>query len=164
MANRSAGWLGPDSPLAEFGAPPAVADGRFDAPPPAVAPLTVPKPTPTPSPAPQAATIAPRPAVATTTVSAWHFDPNVSWYGPGMYGSRTACGVTLTTTVLGVANRTLPCGTKVTFRNPANGRTVTVPVIDRGPYVSGRTWDMSGGLCVYLDHCYTGAMEWRLAA
>jgi rare lipoprotein A (peptidoglycan hydrolase) len=93
----------------------------------------------------------------------WHLDGNVSWYGPGMYGSRTACGVKLTKSVRGVASRTLPCGTKVTFRNPANGRTVTVPVIDRGPYVSGRIWDLSGGLCTYLDHCYTGAIEWRLA-
>jgi rare lipoprotein A (peptidoglycan hydrolase) len=71
--------------------------------------------------------------------------------------------VTLTKTVRGVASRTLPCGTKVTFRNPANGRTITVPVIDRGPYVAGRTWDMSAGLCLYLDHCYTGSIQWRLA-
>jgi rare lipoprotein A len=61
-----------------------------------------------------------------------------------------------------VAHRSLPCGTKVTFRNPSNGRTVTVPVIDRGPYVSGRQWDLSGGLCVYLDHCYTGPIQYRI--
>ena len=60
---------------------------------------------------------------------------------------------------MGVAHRTLPCGTLVTFR--ANGRQVTVPVIDRGPYVSFRQWDMSYGLCTYLDHCYTGSIEWR---
>ena len=36
-----------------------------------------------------------------------------------------------------------------------------MPVIDRGPYVSGRQWDLSRGLCDYLDHCYTGAIEWR---
>ena len=93
----------------------------------------------------------------------WRLDTNISWYGPVMYGQRTACGVTLSTTVLGVASRTLPCGTRVTFRNPANGRTVTVRVIDRGPYVSGRTWDMTGGLCLYLDHCYTGSMYWKVA-
>jgi rare lipoprotein A (peptidoglycan hydrolase) len=80
-----------------------------------------------------------------------------------MYGSRTACGVTLTVAVMGVASPTLPCGTKVTFRNPGNGRSVTVPVIDRGPYVSGRVWDMSGGLCTYLHHCYTGSIYWKLA-
>ena len=64
-------------------------------------------------------------------------------------------------TIMGVAHRSLPCGTLVTFRNPANGRQVTVPVIDRGPYVAGRTWDMLRGLCDYLDHCYTGSIEWR---
>jgi rare lipoprotein A (peptidoglycan hydrolase) len=91
----------------------------------------------------------------------WRYDTNVSWYGPGFIGSGTACGQTYTKTLMGVAHRTLPCGTLVTFRNPANGRQITVPVIDRGPYVSGRQWDLSRGLCDYLDHCYTGAIEWR---
>jgi hypothetical protein len=92
----------------------------------------------------------------------WTFDHEVSWYGPGFYGKRTACGQAYTRQILGVAHRTLPCGTKVTFRNPSNGRTVTVRVIDRGPYVSGRQWDLSGGLCVYLDHCYTGPIQYRI--
>ena len=86
----------------------------------------------------------------------WRFDPDISWYGPGFYGSGTACGQLYTKAIMGVAHRSLPCGTLVTFRNPANGRQVTVPVIDRGPYVAGRPWDMSKALCDYLDHCYTG--------
>ena len=56
----------------------------------------------------------------------WRYDTNVSWYGPGFFGSGTACGQTYTKTLMGVAHRTLPCGTLVTFRNPANGREVTV--------------------------------------
>jgi rare lipoprotein A len=64
-----------------------------------------------------------------------------SYYGPGLYGNRTACGQTLTPSTLGVANRWLPCGTRVTFRH--NGRTVTVPVIDRGPYSGSRIWDLT---------------------
>jgi rare lipoprotein A len=64
-----------------------------------------------------------------------------SYYGPGLYGNRTACGQTLTPSTLGVANRWLPCGTRVTFRY--NGRTVTVPVIDRGPYSGSRIWDLT---------------------
>ena len=91
----------------------------------------------------------------------WHYDPNVSFYGPGFYGKRTACGLAYTREIMGVAHRTLPCGTKVTFRNPANGRTISVPVIDRGPYVSGRQWDLSGAACTALDHCYTGPIYWR---
>ena len=64
-----------------------------------------------------------------------------TWFGPGFYGQRTACGQTLTPAVVGVANRTLPCGTlvKVSYR----GRRLTVPVIDRGPYSNGADWDLT---------------------
>ena len=61
-----------------------------------------------------------------------------SWYGPG---GLTACGETLTASTLGVANRTLPCGTLVTLRY--RNRTVRVPVIDRGPFVTGRDYDLT---------------------
>ena len=61
-----------------------------------------------------------------------------SWYGPG---GMTACGEQLASGTLGVANRTLPCGTKVTLR--LGGRVVTVPVIDRGPFVAGRDYDLT---------------------
>ena len=64
-----------------------------------------------------------------------------SWYGPGFYGHRTACGGTLSAGRVGVANKTLPCGTKVLLRY--RGRTVTAPVIDRGPYAGGRTYDLT---------------------
>lgn len=94
----------------------------------------------------------------------WRFDGNVSWYGPDFYGKRTACGLAMTRTLIGVAHRTLPCGTKIRFKNPDNGRSITAPVVDRGPYVSGRTWDLTGGLCLKLDHCYTGALYWRHVA
>ena len=62
----------------------------------------------------------------------------VSWYG---LGGTTACGDALAAGTLGVANRTLPCGTMVTLRNGA--RSVRVPVIDRGPYVAGRDYDLT---------------------
>jgi rare lipoprotein A len=64
-----------------------------------------------------------------------------SWYGPGLFGNATACGGTLSVGRLGVANKYLPCGTRVTFRY--RGRSVTVPVIDRGPFSSGREWDLT---------------------
>jgi len=64
-----------------------------------------------------------------------------SWYGPGFYGQRTACGSTLSAGRIGVANKTLPCGTKVRLRY--RGHTVTAPVIDRGPYVGGRDYDLT---------------------
>ncbi len=64
-----------------------------------------------------------------------------SWYGPGLYGHRTACGQRLTPSLQGVAHRRLPCGTRVTLAH--NGRFVTVPVVDRGPYVDGLTFDLT---------------------
>lgn len=61
-----------------------------------------------------------------------------SWYGGG---GTLACGGELTSSTLGVANKTLPCGTLVTLRY--DGHTVRVPVIDRGPYVEGREFDLT---------------------
>jgi hypothetical protein len=94
----------------------------------------------------------------------WRHDPEISWFGPGLYGNGTACGQKMTKTLVGVAHRTLPCGTLVTFRNTATGATITVPVVDRGPYVSGRTWDLTHGACVKIDHCYTGSIDWMFAS
>lgn len=65
-----------------------------------------------------------------------------SWYGPGLYGNRTACGEKLTRYIVGVADRTLPCGTAVTLRY--DGQTLTLPVIDRGPYANSATLDLTG--------------------
>ncbi len=64
-----------------------------------------------------------------------------SWYGPGLYGNGTACGQTLGYDTLGVAHKSLPCGAKVTFKK--GRREVTVRVIDRGPYVGGREYDLT---------------------
>jgi len=61
-----------------------------------------------------------------------------SWYGGG---GSLACGGELTSSTLGVAHKTLPCGTLITLRY--DGRTVRVPVIDRGPYVAGRELDLT---------------------
>ena len=61
-----------------------------------------------------------------------------SWYGGG---GSLACGGSLTSSTLGVANKTLPCGTLVTLRY--DGRSVRVPVVDRGPYVAGREFDLT---------------------
>lgn len=80
-----------------------------------------------------------------------------SWYGPGFYGHRTACGGTLTASVVGVANKTLPCGTRVTFH--LNGRTVTARVIDRGPFVGGREWDLTPALKRRLRFGSTGVVH-----
>jgi hypothetical protein len=78
-----------------------------------------------------------------------------SYYGPGLYGGALACGGRLSPGTIGVAHKTLPCGTKVTF-TLGNGRTVTAPVIDRGPFVAGRSWDLTAGLKNKLGFGSTG--------
>ncbi|MCW3006541.1 MAG: hypothetical protein JWP17_1167 [Solirubrobacterales bacterium] len=64
-----------------------------------------------------------------------------TWYGPGFWGRKTACGIKLTRTTLGVAHKTLPCGTRVTVY--LGGRQVDVPVIDRGPFAHGAALDLT---------------------
>jgi hypothetical protein len=83
----------------------------------------------------------PRPPVHRTGIA--------TWFGPGFYGQTTACGQTLTPEVVGVANRTLPCGTLV--RISYKGHTLTVPVLDRGPYAHGADWDLTAGAATALD-------------
>ena len=71
-----------------------------------------------------------------------------SWYGPGLYGKQTACGIRLRRTTLGVANRRLPCGllVKLFYR----GHFLTLPVIDRGPYSRRVTWDLTAAAAQQL--------------
>lgn len=107
--------------------------------------------TPVPTPVP---TKAPAPAAAygsATVVTA-------SWYGPGFYGNGTACGQVYSSTIQGVAHKTLPCGTAVTLRY--GGTTVTVPVIDRGPYVAGREFDLSAATRAALGCPDLCRLEW----
>jgi rare lipoprotein A (peptidoglycan hydrolase) len=60
-----------------------------------------------------------------------------------------------------VANKTLPCGTEVIFRY--GNRAIRVPVIDRGPYIAGREWDLTGAAAVALRFPGLGAVQWQLA-
>jgi hypothetical protein len=101
----------------------------------------------------------PTPARGSVSKNPWRRDPEISWYGPGLIGNGTACGHTLTRTLVGVAHRSLPCGTLVTFRY--RGHVLTVPVVDRGPFVAGRIFDLTYAACKKLDHCHTGPIEYR---
>jgi rare lipoprotein A len=64
-----------------------------------------------------------------------------TWYGPGFFGRNTSCGQVLEPGTLGVAHRTLPCGTMVQIRYA--GRSIVVPVIDRGPFANNADWDLT---------------------
>lgn len=77
------------------------------------------------------------------------------------YGRPVACGGVLHVPELGVANKTLPCGTEVTFQY--GNRAIRVPVIDRGPYIPGREWDLTGATAEALHFPGLGPIEWRLS-
>jgi rare lipoprotein A (peptidoglycan hydrolase) len=72
-----------------------------------------------------------------------------TWYGPGFYGKRTACGKRLTRRTVGVAHRSLPCGTRVAIRY--EGRFLRTRVIDRGPFGRAATWDLTTAAATRLQ-------------
>jgi rare lipoprotein A (peptidoglycan hydrolase) len=76
------------------------------------------------------------------------------------YGRPVACGGVLEVPELGVANKTLPCGTEVIFVYA--GRAIRVPVIDRGPYIPGREWDLTGATAEALHFPGLGPIAWRI--
>jgi rare lipoprotein A len=81
-------------------------------------------------------------AATSPTLSITVYRPSVATiYGPGMWGNKTACGKVLRRSTIGLANRTLPCGTPVAVY--WHGRSIVVPVIDRGPYANGADWDLT---------------------
>ena len=84
-----------------------------------------------------------------------------TWYGPGFYGNQTACGRTLRRGTIGVAHRSLPCGTKVTFAY--HGRYLVVPVIDRGPYGGGYDFDLTNGAREALGFDYSDQIRYAIA-
>ena len=79
-----------------------------------------------------------------------------SWYGPGLMGGHLACGGTLDSSVVGVANKSLPCGSRVKLRY--RGRSVTARVVDRGPYAAGREFDLTPATRQRLGFGSTGTV------
>jgi rare lipoprotein A len=79
-----------------------------------------------------------------------------TWYGPGFFGKRTACGIKLTRDLIGVAHRRLPCGTNVALRY--RGRVVVAPVVDRGPFRRGADWDLTAATAQALGFTETSRL------
>jgi rare lipoprotein A (peptidoglycan hydrolase) len=82
-----------------------------------------------------------------------------TWYGPGLYGNHTACGEVLRPATIGVAHRTLPCGTTVKLLY--HGHALLTTVIDRGPYTPGNSFDLTNGARLALH--FSGADRVRYA-
>jgi hypothetical protein len=105
------------------------------------------------------------PVASTTAGQDLVFSPfrsaGASWYGPGLYGHKTACGQILRATTIGVAHRNLPCGTMVKF--VYEGNAVIAPVIDRGPFVKGRAWDLTAAASEALEFKGVGMVRYAVA-
>lgn len=85
-----------------------------------------------------------------------------SWYGgKTMWGRSTACGQILRPTTIGVANKRLRCGTPVKFI--WHGRSIVAPVIDRGPYIKGRAWDLTAAAAEALGFEGVGRIRYAIA-
>jgi rare lipoprotein A len=103
------------------------------------------------------ATLQPRRSASVTSASpeiaVRVFEPGMAtWYGPGLYGNQTACGQELTRELVGVAHKTLPCGTMVEVSY--GGRSIVLEVVDRGPFAKGKTWDLTSAAAEQLG--FTG--------
>jgi hypothetical protein len=135
--------------------PDPIARSRFVAatsePTPEPTPARTPEPTPAPTARPEPVRVAAVPIEITAVPAAPSGSVvTASWYGPGFFENRLPCWPWLQANGLpiqflpdtwGVAHKSLPCGTMVTLTHGAN--TVTVPVVDRGPYIAGREFDLA---------------------
>jgi rare lipoprotein A len=104
-----------------------------------------------------------RSAAASPELPLTVFRPAIAtWYGPGFYGNKTACGIELTETLVGVAHRTLPCGTIVAVHYGA--KTILAPVVDRGPFGGKAKWDLTKGAADLLGFTATDRIGTMTAA
>jgi rare lipoprotein A len=93
---------------------------------------------------------------ATSSAGSYTVHQGATWYGgKSMWGRSTACGQVLAPTTIGVANKTLPCGTQVTVSY--GGRSVSTTVIDRGPFHKGYAWDLTKKAAKRLGFLAVGA-------
>lgn len=87
-----------------------------------------------------------------------------TWYGPGFYGKKTACGQVYSTSIRGVAHMTLPCGTLVDICSHV--KCTRVPVIDTGGFDKAN-FDLSARTAMNLCSCsrpYTMRVKWMVAS
>jgi len=85
-----------------------------------------------------------------------------SWYGPGFHGRLTANGERYDQNAMTAAHKSLKFGTNVKVTNLNNGKSVTVRINDRGPYIDGRIIDVSAAAARSLDMIHSGVAPVRV--
>lgn len=98
-------------------------------------------------------------ATVSTSGDGWQ-RAKVSWYGPGFIGNTMAGGGTLEWGSMVVAHRSLAFGTRIEFAY--NGNTCVAVVMDRGPYVGGRVFDLGPGTAAALGFSGVGVVDYRI--
>ena len=98
------------------------------------------------------------PTVATTVYK----PAQATFFGPGLYGRQTACGMVLTPDLHGVAHKRLPCGTLVAILY--GNREIVVPVVDRGPFNGGYRWDLTQATADALGFSASGGIGYVRAS
>ena len=91
----------------------------------------------------------------------WHVS-GATYYGPGLYGHRTACGGVIEPNTEGVAHPTLPCGMRIYLT--VRGRHVLTEVIDHGPIPQGREFDLTDALAQVLGLSGVEQIRWSYAS
>ena len=100
-------------------------------------------------------------AVAVPGTKNGYYTARAAPYGPSAAHPQTACGRPFTDETEGVAHPVLPCGVRLYLR--FHGREVLTQVIDRGPNVPGREFDITKALANRLDLHGTQTVQWRFA-
>lgn len=90
-----------------------------------------------------------------------YYSARAAPYGPTASRRRTACGSPFLKTTEGVAHPVLPCGVRLYIR--FHGREVLTQVVDKGPNVPGREFDITKALANRLDLHGTQTIQWRFA-
>ena len=85
-----------------------------------------------------------------------------SWYGPNFHGKTTSNKEVYNMHDLTAAHKSLPFGTYVVVTNLNNGKSVTVRINDRGPFVKGRIIDHSYAAAKAVDMIGTGTAPVKL--
>ena len=93
------------------------------------------------------------------TSSGWS-SAKASWYGPGLFGNKTASGAVLTQGMMNVAHKSMVFGTKIQFEY--KGKTATAVVNDRGPFIAGRVFDLGPGTAAALGFGGVGTVRYRV--
>jgi rare lipoprotein A len=110
------------------------------------------------TPPPRAVTTAPPPQPTKRSANV----VKASWYGAEFAGHTTTSGERFDPNRMTAASKTLPLGSLVKVENPRNGRSVTVRINDCGPYVRGRSLDLSKGAAQKIGMTHDGTARVKL--